>query len=176
MDDFVNEVWKVIDGFGHYEVSNCGRVRNTYTGRIRKPSINAYGYPYVSVKMSKKSYALRIHRLVAAAFLEPSTKYKAQINHIDGVKTNNTASNLEWVTPSENIRHAYETGLNHGRVVRQSTTNAASGVKGVTFHRGKWRAVICVKGKKVYLGRFTTPELASEAYKTAEKFYFAEVG
>lgn len=107
------EVWKDIEGFeGLYQISSLGRLksfRNISNGYIlsNKNSKN----DYISVvlknhKLKKKRY-VRIHRLVAEAFIpnEDSTT-KTQVNHIDSNKQNNCVSNLEWVTPSENIKHA----------------------------------------------------------------------
>lgn len=78
-------------------------------GRIFKkldPPVSSSGYKFVRV--GKKSYPL--HRVIASTFI-PNPENKPQVNHIDGNKTNNAVSNLEWVTNQENMRHAIETGL-----------------------------------------------------------------
>lgn len=105
------EVWKAIDGYeGLYEVSNFGRVRSlprrTTSGRILKLEIKK-GYQYAHLRNLEKSAHLRVHRLVANAFI-PNPDNKPQINHINGNKTDNSASNLEWCTCSENQRHKFE--------------------------------------------------------------------
>lgn len=118
------EVWKDIKGYqGYYQVSNFGRVKSldrivTYSdkkvhslkGKILKPMITKHGYETVDLRKNQKRKTSKIHRLVAIAFLK-NKKNKPQVNHIDGVKTNNNLSNLEWVNNSENIRHAYKKGL-----------------------------------------------------------------
>jgi len=105
------EEWKIIEeGEGKYSVSNNGRVRNNKTQKILKPAKLVNGYLAVSLAENKKGRLYRVHRLVAKYFVSGYEKEK-QVNHIDGVKTNNHYTNLEWVTPSENIRHAYLTGL-----------------------------------------------------------------
>lgn len=126
----MNEVWKPIKGFeGLYEVSNMGRVKSldrAYNlpieyfpggkalkkGRIISGNKGDKHYQQVALfdRQGKKKYA-SIHRLVAEAFI-PNPEGKKQVNHIDGNKQNNNVSNLEWVTPSENIIHSYNTGLN----------------------------------------------------------------
>ena len=92
-----------------YFVSSLGRFKNK-TGIIMndyKPHHS--GYIYVRVNIQK--YAL--HRLVAQTFL-PNLEKKPVVNHIDGNKTNNVVSNLEWCTCAENNLHNYKAGLNKG--------------------------------------------------------------
>lgn len=104
-----DEVWLPILGFrGRYEVSNFGRVRGLTA--ILKPSINNCGYLNVGLCLDRIRKTKKVHRLVAAAFL-PNPENKPQVNHKDGDKSNNKASNLEWATKSENELHAYSTGL-----------------------------------------------------------------
>ena len=102
------EEWRDIDGYeGKYQVSNLGRVRSKY--KILKPN-NVKGYLYVYLRKNNKSKALKVHRLVAEAFLV-NEKNKPQVNHIDGNKENNNVNNLEWCTNKENMNHAVRNGL-----------------------------------------------------------------
>jgi hypothetical protein len=75
-----------------------------------KPTTNKNGYKYVVLKKDGKFKGFTIHGLVARAFLERDP-LRTEINHKDGIKTNNNVSNLEWVTHSENEKHAIATGL-----------------------------------------------------------------
>lgn len=105
----MSEVWKdVIDYEGLYEVSNEGLIRRN--GKVLKPQVSHRGYFLVC--LSKKSHQVRksIHRLVAKSF-KPCENPLLEVNHIDGNKLNNNISNLEWVTKSENLAHAYKIGL-----------------------------------------------------------------
>ena len=106
------EVWKDIEDFPNYQVSNEGRVRNKKTERMLtiKPGRNKQ---YLSVYLSNngKENTQTVHRLVAETFLG---KHPGMVvNHIDGDKTNNHVNNLEWCTSRENNIHAIENGLNH---------------------------------------------------------------
>lgn len=89
-------------------------------GRIFKrldPPVSSSGYKFV--RIGKKSYPLQ--RVIASTFI-PNPDNKPEVNHIDGDKTNNAVSNLEWVTKSENIQHAVRIGLRSSRkVLRQQT-------------------------------------------------------
>lgn len=104
----MNEEWRPIAGFeGRYEVSNLGNIRNSMTGRTLKPKRAGKGYRCVALGYGNYRY---VHRLVAAAFI-PNPNGKPQVNHKDGNKARNDVRNLEWATRSENLRHAYQTGL-----------------------------------------------------------------
>ena len=107
-----DEVWKVVEDYPNYEVSNLGRVRNKSTGRLMTQKIGREGH-YMSVYLSNKGKenTQRVHRLVADAFLGKHPDL--MVNHIDGNKLNNNVSNLEWCTSGENNRHAIKMGLNH---------------------------------------------------------------
>lgn len=105
-----NEIWKKITLYDNiYYVSNYGRMRRI-NGEILPINKSTSDYTYVSLWIGNKTRHIRIHRLVAKLFV-PNPTNKPFVNHIDGDKTNNTSSNLEWVTNSENIQHAYNTGL-----------------------------------------------------------------
>ena len=116
----MKEFWKDIVGYeGIYQVSNLGRVKSLVTWccnkykkreKILKPALNTYGYPTVSLSKNKLRKNKTIHRLVAENFIPNPNNY-SQVNHKDGVKTNNKINNLEWVTGSENILHSYKNGL-----------------------------------------------------------------
>ncbi|AKA61524.1 HNH homing endonuclease [Bacillus phage Stahl] len=117
-----NEIWKDIEGYeGYYQVSDYGRIRSltrvikgkTYKSRIMKPKVNSYGYHMITLtnkEQIRKNHA--IHRLVAFSFIKNDDPInRKEVNHIDGKKENNEHSNLEWSTRSENMKHAFKTGL-----------------------------------------------------------------
>lgn len=110
------EIWKDIKGYeGLYQVSNLGRVKSLNYKRQGieknlKTNFNKQGYLYVDLYKCQKTKKFRIHQLVANAFI-PKLERLTQINHKNGIKTDNRVCNLEWVTPSENVKHAYKHGL-----------------------------------------------------------------
>lgn len=102
---------KDIEGYeGLYQVSEDGRVYSVRRGKCLSPCLDSYGYPMVVLCSNRVRKTTRIHRLVAQAFI-PNPYDKPQVNHIDGDKTNNLVSNLEWVTSDENVLHAVQSGL-----------------------------------------------------------------
>lgn len=94
-----------------YSISENGLIRNDITGKEKKKRLDRDGYNVVVLWLgSGKSKYTTIHSLVAIAFLGPRPN-GMQVNHKDGVKTNNHYSNMEYVTASENTRHAWKNGL-----------------------------------------------------------------
>lgn len=100
------ERWKTIDEHPNYEVSNLGKVKNKRNGKLLTPFDDGKGYLRVKID----GLNLRLHILVAKAFL-PNADNKPVVNHIHGNKHDNRASQLEWATYSENLIHAWRTGL-----------------------------------------------------------------
>lgn len=104
-----------------YSVTSDGRVYSHITDKFLKHSFDKNGYPQLPLREGGIYITRKIHRLVAEAFLA-NPECKITVNHIDGDKTNNDVSNLEWATHSENTVHAYRTGLldNCKRAVRST--------------------------------------------------------
>lgn len=113
----IEEIWKDVVGYeGYYQISNLGRIKslnygkNGYAKILKNSFIASYKYYQIKLYKDTKSKILKVHRLLAQAFI-PNPENKPCINHIDGDKLNNDLSNLEWCTYSENIQHAFDTGL-----------------------------------------------------------------
>lgn len=100
---------------GLYTIDRKGNVYSFYKNRVLKPAPTNWGYLTVQLFKNKKGKTFKIHRLVAEAFI-PNPENKKCVNHIDGNKLNNAVENLEWATYSENLKHAWVHGLNHGNV------------------------------------------------------------
>lgn len=129
---FEQEIWKDVVGFeGKYQISNYGRIKRltyaiirsngkkqTWKEKILNPTKDASGY-YGIRSCTKNNIkngtmiTLRIHRLVAEAFIPNPNNYN-HINHIDGNKLNNRVDNLEWCTNEYNIKMAWKDGLCDG--------------------------------------------------------------
>lgn len=125
------EIWVPVTGFESYcEVSNTGRVRTmdrvvyrngkprTLKGKLLTILYDQDGYPRTQLMINKKRWVKNTHRIVATMFI-PNPENKPCINHIDGNKTNNNVSNLEWCTVAENNQHAFDIGIKKNRVGEQ---------------------------------------------------------
>jgi|LGOV01.1.fsa_nt_gb hypothetical protein len=125
------EIWKDIKDYeGLYQVSNMGRISNFK--HIMKLSIDTGGYPKVKLCNKTKHITHIVHRLVAITFI-PNQLNKSQVNHIDGNKLNNRITNLEWVTQSENMLHAYKNNLNKNTTKKQVQMLSLDGIVLNTF-------------------------------------------
>lgn len=98
-----------IPEFENYLIGEDGRVVNSRKGNTLTPSLNENGYLYVTLWKENKQYPRSVHRLVAAAYL-PNPSNRPFVNHKDANRANPHRDNLEWVTQSENILHAYRLG------------------------------------------------------------------
>lgn len=137
------EEWKFINGYESiYEVSSTGKIRSVdrtikrksgsmkVRGRLLSPSLLIHPKgkgvaKYYSVTLSKNGISKHflIHRLVAEAFI-PNPLNKTQVNHIDGNGLNNMVENLEWVTPNENMLHAWNSGIIADEVRKNLSTRS----------------------------------------------------
>ena len=121
------EIWKDIPCYeGKYQISNKGRVKSLPRNErfckrseeiILKTFVCGSGYHEVLLYKNRKRKPMLIHRMVAEAFVLNPTG-KGEVNHKDGDKFNNEYTNLEWVTPKENIRHSYDV-LEHKTIGRK---------------------------------------------------------
>lgn len=107
------EIWKdVNDYYGKYQVSNLGNINNVKLDRRLKGCKDKDGYLISILTINSIKRTIKIHRLVAIAFI-PNPYNKPMVNHINGIKNDNRLSNLEWCTAKENSIHAVKNGLNN---------------------------------------------------------------
>ena len=121
-----NEIWKTIEEFPMYEVSNLGRIQNTTSKKILRATIKS-GYHNICLTNNNYRKTCKVHRLVAMAFI-PNLENKSDVNHKDKDKLNNKLSNLEWMTRKENCIHKskdliYKSNKNKALLRIDSDTN-----------------------------------------------------
>lgn len=139
----MKEIWKDIEDFPNYQVSNFGRIKSkertvilengrtkVVKSKILKPCLRTLGkngnYYRITLYNNKNPKTINIHRIVAKSFVENPKNYNI-INHIDGNKFNNRADNLEWCTQQHNVKESYRLGL-------QGPNNRHSFPKGMKPH------------------------------------------
>lgn len=173
MEKNVKEIWKDVKGYeGLYQVSNLGRVKRLahyrshfkggksfFLDKILKNSINNEGY--VNYKLYNKGLKKTIkgHRLVATHFIENNLKLK-EVNHIDGFKSNNCVSNLEWVSIRGNQSHRYK---------KQKTSSKYAGVSYRSDLKNQWVSQYRLNYKTIHIGCFETEKQAAIAYESEMK-------
>lgn len=142
--------WKLIEGFdGIYSVSNYGDVKNNRTGRLMKQRKTEKGYLRVGLTTNGKPKCMRVHRLVAQAFI-PNPENKPEVNHIDFNKKNNCVNNLEWVTGKENAKHSLGNRKKSNKIECKNISN--TGEKYISYYSGYY--VVRMFGKKYFCKSF----------------------
>ena len=139
------EIWKAVEGFPNYEVSNKGRTRSVKYSKpfVHKERLNVDGYVKATFMKGGKSYETTVHRLVAKHFIENPDNLET-VNHKNGVKNDNRAENLEWMTRSEQMQHAHDLGLR--RVPKGSDVHNSV----LTDEQVRYIRKVCVKGSRKY--------------------------
>lgn len=149
---------------GYYRVSNTGIIesverfvdngRGTKSfrqGVIMTQTLNPKGYPTVTLRVNNVKQTPVVHRIVALNFV-PNPLGLPQVNHIDGIKENNYYTNLEWVTNSSNMLHAYSLGLNSKVGELNSATNLTEqDIKDIRGLQGKVSGIVL--GKRYEIGK-----------------------
>lgn len=156
----MTDIWKDIEDFeGLYQVSNTGKVKSLITDRILKPGISSSGYHSVSLRKGGETFQNSIHRLVGKTFISNPDNL-SEINHVNNIRSDNRAENLEWVTRQENVQHSIVYGDVLNAEPRKDNT---SGVNGVTKNKyGRWVVRVGFKNKRIYLGVYDTFEEAKK--------------
>jgi HNH endonuclease/NUMOD4 motif/AP2 domain len=145
----------------HYSISELGEIVSK-RGHVMKPRISGNGYLEIYLQKYNVRRLWRIHRLLALTFL--SMREEQVVDHIDRNPLNNALSNLRCCDRSQNLWNSKKRKDNQ------------SGYKGVYFctRTNKWGAMIAVRHKRIWLGRFTSKEEASSAYKIAQNIHHGE--
>ncbi len=171
------EIWKDIPGFEErYQVSNYGNVRSiqdnhgNYREHPRATWISSKGYVYVQLFIKDVRHNVSVHHAVASAFI-PNPESKKTVNHRDGNKQNNQATNLEWATHSENLLHAHATGLKKGQShYKGKKVGNTSRFHNVTYDPAKDRWIASVK----YLGKMHSKRFPVKTYGNAAEVLAAQ--
>lgn len=130
----MNESYKTCAIDNNYIIYITGKIYSIRNDKFLKPFINN-GYYCVNFSSNGKRKRVYIHELVASHFLIKIPEY--EVNHKDGNKLNNDITNLEYVTVSQNIKHAYDNGL-------------IESMKGIKNHRAKLSEIQVTEIRKLY--------------------------
>jgi len=144
---------KEIKGYPGYLACENGFIYSKKTKRFLKPHLSKYGYFTVCLCKNNIKKTYRVNRIIAETFLD-NPENKPQVNHINGIKTDNTVKNLEWVTASENQKHASANNLYNCR-------------KGANNGNSRFKESEIVKIRQMYSSNLTQKEIA-KIFKTTQ--------
>lgn len=163
--------WSKIQGFPNYKINELGEVFNLTTGRKLATPVHAHGYSCVRLWHNGKTKLLKIYRLLAIAFI-PNPDKKREVNHLDGNRMNKALSNLEWTTPSENMKHAYRMGFSKGQFKKGFSHQLAKLTKRDVYKIRRLREKEKLKYKDIGAMFDITME---HAYRIAKRKLYADV-
>lgn len=142
-----NETWRPVPGYEGYLISDQGNLRSIdriiktkngkicrIKGRLITVRLNNFGYLDTRLYKNGKKKSAFLHRLIAEVFI-PNPSNLAQVNHLNGIKTDNRIENLEWASPANNMKHAHDTGLskppnkNHRKVIDHCTNQEYDSIR-----------------------------------------------
>ena len=149
------EIWKAIPGYEKYEASTLGNIRSNYFNKIKvlKPTLHKNGYYKINLSLNKKKITLKVHQLVAMAFLKHTVdKLSIVVDHINNIKTDNRVCNLQLLTNRENTSKEIHGSSKYTGVSLNKNTNS-------------YESKIRHKGKLIYLGLYKNELDAAEAYQ-----------
>jgi len=166
----MKEIFKTIPNYPDYQVSNLGRIksisRSIFNGhgyfnskeKILKPQLGTHGYYHVGLYLNNNRKTIKIHQLVAIAFLDHiPNRYKMTVDHVNNIRTDNRLENIQVITPRENSS--------------KDRYGGASKYIGVCWDkaRKKWKAQIKINENQIFLGRYEIELQAKEAYQKGLK-------
>lgn len=173
-------VWKQVYNYPGYLVSDTGEVKSTkYWGQFRRQNNNGVlvqrtyksGYKYVNLYKEGHMYSVKVHRLVAQAFI-PNPNNLPQVNHIDEDKGNNCVTNLEWITPRDNLVHNNLQKRSHIKQKRRIGAFNKSDILVVEFNSATDAALYTVNQKKSKSFRSAACNICTAAKTNGLKFCY----
>jgi hypothetical protein len=144
--------------YSNYLIYQDGNIFSKTKNKFLIPVDNGRGYKKVNLCKNGSIKRIYVHRLIAETFL-PNPENKPQVNHINGIKSDNRLENLEWVTPSENGKHAFKIGLN--KSYNKNATNNPN------YRHGKKTVInkksFCLYCKKEFIAKYINSVCCSKS-------------